>query len=591
MSNELRPPKIQITQGSREGGVVRESLAFLRRPIYAWHWRRRNRWLLRRGVIHAHHWRNPPWNKILVVVLWILSLLLVAWVVRSAVTVMWFRDGGWSWGPYNPDAGCTDIVTSCEAVNGIAMPVLLLAYSTVVFLAWRLLRVRRYYARQAREHPEQLVQTAGSLVDKVVGRDQVCDAIMNNLHDRRVRRPHVIIGNVGTGKTALMVHLTERLAASGAIPVPIRLRDVQREEDLDFCELARKRFGEIVAPVVTSGAEQDRVWRWLRRSSDRVVVVADGLDEALAGRELAGLRDNAIRRAIAQVGEEKVALPLVIASRPHDPLRGMQAAISELEPLSDEAALHYVARAGTWRADLKPIDRLVEAANMAESPLYLQIAKDLHARDLLEPVWSDDGSGQLETHDRWALRESLLNAWFDALIDGVIHPELPIDCDTRSAVIEFVSALACIGLASDSARVSLGKLDPNLGGANGHAPRERGTDEEWVERTARSLGERMGQLQHPDGYLCPSTTGSDIHARTPWMDVRIAATWGTRMGLVHESGDEVRFQHSIIQAYLGSRFLGAQLRGTTSAASRAQQAEVTDTSRRTPGRAAHLARR
>lgn len=569
MSNVLRPSKIEITGGSREGGVVRESLAFVRRPFYAWHWRWRTRWLLRRGVIHAHRWRNPPWNKVLVTVMWILTLLLATWVVRAVVTLVWYRDGGWSWGPYNPDSGCTRANTSCDAVNGIVLPVLLLAYSTVVFLAWRLARVRRYYVRRAREHPEQLVQTAGSLMDQVVGRDQVCDAIMNNLHDRRVRRPHVIIGNVGSGKTALMVHLTERLAASGAIPVPIRLRDVQQENDLDFSELARKRFGEIVAPVVASGAELDRVWRWLRRSSDRVVVVADGLDEALAGRALAGRRDNTIRTAIAQVGQGR-ALPLVIASRPHDPLRAMQAAISELEPLGDEAALRYVASAGTWRADLKPIDRLVEAANMAESPLYLQIAKDLHARDLLEPVWSDDGSGQLETQDRWALRESLLYAWFDALIVGAIHPELPIDCDTRSAVVEFVSALACIGLAGDTARVSLGRLDPNLGAASRRgAEDERGPSDEWVERAARSLGDRMARLQNPDGDPHASATGPDTHARTPWMDVRLAATWGARMGLVHESGDEVHFQHSIIQAYLGSRFLDAQLRDAVPAATRA----------------------
>src|SRR5207302_11020812 len=117
--------------------------------------------------------------------------------------------------------------------------------SYVACLCARTWPLRRYNARQAREHPEQTVLSAGSLIDQVVGRDQVCYAIMNYLHDRRVRRPHFIIGNVGAGKTALMVHLTQRLAARGAIPVPIRLRDVQQEEDLDFCELARKRFGEI----------------------------------------------------------------------------------------------------------------------------------------------------------------------------------------------------------------------------------------------------------------------------------------------------------------------------------------------------------
>lgn len=46
----------------------------------------------------------------------------------------------------------------------------------------------------------------------------------------------------------------------------------------------------------------------------------------------------------------------------------MQAAVSELEPLSNEAALCYIARSGSWRSDQTLLDRIVETANMAESP-------------------------------------------------------------------------------------------------------------------------------------------------------------------------------------------------------------------------------
>ena len=39
----------------------------------------------------------------------------------------------------------------------------------------------------------------------------------------------------------------------------------------------------------------------------------------------------------------------------------------------------------------------------------------------------------------------------------------------------------------------------------------------------------------------------------------LAATWGEQLGLVEAHGDRVRFQHSIMQAYLGSRFMDVVL--------------------------------
>ncbi|MGZ6806526.1 MAG: NACHT domain-containing protein [Mycobacteriaceae bacterium] len=487
------------------------------------------------------------------------------------------------------------------------MPVLLLASSTVLFLAWRLWRVRRFYARAARTEPSRLVQTAGSLMGEVVGRDQLADAFMNNLRDRKARRPHVIVGSVGVGKTAVLVHLTDRLAAKGAIPVPIRPRDVQTEAQLDFCELARRRFAEIVQPIVRSTAELDRTWRWLRQKSDRVVVLADGLEEALADPGLAGERDNIIRKAIRTANEDQ--LPIIIASRPHDPLRAMQAAITELEPLSDEAALDYISRGGSWRSDPMLLDRVVEAAKMVEAPLYLQIARDLHRKDLLEPLWTEAVSDEPVLHDRWAFREDLLSAWMDALVEGKIHPELPIDQITREAVVDFISALACIGLARDSATVSLGDLDPSFGtyrdgradksGEKQQDPHKAEWMATWDHRVGWYLGEQMSDLQKslcgssdPFSQSGPQTTPRPVKAtadpQTPvsaagpagmsragqgdsWMDVRLAATWGTRMGLIQDSGSPgrgrqdsgggqgsggmVHFQHSVVQAYLGSRFL------------------------------------
>ena len=39
-------------------------------------------------------------------------------------------------------------------------------------------------------------------------------------------------------------------------------------------------------------------------------------------------------------------------------------------------------------------------------------------------------------------------------------------------------------------------------------------------------------------------------------DIRLAATWGTQLQLVEAQENAVRFPHSILQAYLGSRLIG-----------------------------------
>lgn len=159
--------------------------------------------------------------------------------------------------------------------------------------------------RKARQEPERVVDTAGSIIGEVVGRDELCSVMIEDLRDRDTRRPHVVVGGVGTGKTALLVRLTQLLAERGAVPVPVRLRDAR---ELDFRELARKRFVADANAALMSDAEGEKIWRQLCRS-DRVVVLADGLEEALLKDKE---RDNRIRLAIRQADEDQ--LPLIIAS-------------------------------------------------------------------------------------------------------------------------------------------------------------------------------------------------------------------------------------------------------------------------------------
>jgi hypothetical protein len=426
------------------------------------------------------------------------------------------------------DGQCSESSFSCGVLQNVFMPFLTLALVTVAYLFFRFSRVRRAYLRKAREAPHELVETAGDIFGEVVGRDQLCAVLMADLQDGRFRRTHVVVGGIGTGKTALVVLLTRQLAGCNAVPVPLRLRGV--EGGLDFLQMASERFFREVQGHIRSGAEAEKVWRRLCQQG-RVVVLADGLEEALTGEELAEERDNIIRLAIRRANEER--LPLVITSRPHDSLRGMDASLTDLEPLSEEAALEYISSGSGWE-DRQRLDWIVEKAGIAEAPTYLQIARELHEEGLLEHALSGHAEA-LETRggDRAGLRLHLVDTWLDALVGGDLHPELPLSPEERRSAVHYLSALACAGLASDSSEVRFADVVDEQDPLRPRHP-------EIVRELARRVEDSR-------------------------LDIRLAAQWGARMGLAELAGDRVRFQHSVLQAHLGSRFMNAVIHPGTPA--------------------------
>ena len=259
---------------------------------------------------------------------------------------------------------------------------------------------------------------------RVVGRTELCLVIMQGIRERDYRRPYLLVGGVGVGKTAVLVQLTKMLAEHRAVPVPVRLRDVVTE--LDFGDAARKQFCKEVDPGTLPEGHTDKVWRQLRRD-DKIVVLADGLEEAFPeGNENEKDRDNLIRRAIQQAAEQK--LPLVIASRPHHPLEATTAAIMELEPLSEEAALDYIEQ-DSGIQDSRRLDWIIETASVADAPLYLQITRQLYTKGLLEHLTADRDRRSLDTRevDRSALRWRLLDAWGRVSPMATCAPKFPLN--------------------------------------------------------------------------------------------------------------------------------------------------------------------
>jgi hypothetical protein len=432
---------------------------------------------------------------------------LVVWV-GGAVGVFFSGDHRFM---LNLDDRCAGASFSCATLAGFLTPLLSIALASAVFLLARLRRVRRPYERRARERPSEFVNTAGRIIGEVVGRDELCQVLIEDLRQPATRRPHVIVGGVGTGKTALLVQLTKQLAERGAVPVPVGLRDAGQE--LEFRELARQRFMAEAGGRLVAGTYAENVWRHLLRN-DQIVVLADGLEEALIDEED---RDAVIRLAIQRANND--GLPLVVASRPHAPLREMEAAIIDLEPLSEEAALEYIQPTDRGASERR-LDWIVETADVVETPLYLQITRQLHQAGLTEYVSTSRDGGQLDTRsvDRAELRLRLLDTWTGALVRGHLPSELPLSRTDRQATIEHVSALACIGLRDDRLIVAFKEL----------------------ERTGGPVLEALH---------------NELAGLHSGFDIQLAASRAAALGLLETRGDGVRFPHSIMQAYFGSRLI------------------------------------
>ena len=495
---------------------------------------RRARRVARWNVDTARRWRRKRINvRVLELASFLGGGLLVLAVGASAYVLIFGAPGFLR----DLNSRCNAYNQACGTVFGFVTPLLSVGLASAVFLFYRLRYVKSPVTRKAKRCPQDLVQTASPDIGTIVGRDELCQVIMEDIRDREFRRPHLVVGSVGTGKTAFLVQLTRLLAERGAIPVPIRLRDAR--EGLNFRELAYRRFLSMTEERLLSDAEAERVWRQLC-IDDQIVVIADGLEEAMAEGSAEQDRDNLIRLAIRRARE--LRLPLVIASRPHDPLRGADATFMELDPLSEEAALEYILEGKRSEDDLRRLNRIVETAGLAELPLYLRVTRQLYLTDRLDHLAAGQTARKLDTRslDRSELRFRLLDTWMEALFEGRLMPGVPLDREEREAAVAWLSALACTGLQADTGDVKY---------------------EDYMRRPKRRQGNPSGADEKPRYQAMDEQVRRIVEEKLVdrRLDIRLATSWGDRLGLVEAYGESVRFPHSIMQAYLGSRFMHTAL--------------------------------
>ncbi|NYF57197.1 DNA polymerase III delta prime subunit [Micromonospora purpureochromogenes] len=511
-----------------------------RGPVWAaglWLRQRRRRWRTRRErqaernlrrrtdqrPDHRMDWRHHRGLRWAIVAT---AAILVVWTIYSLFLMVLNTEPGFlrasQWCAGEPPRSYY-----CGQVEGFVKGPLVLALGLAVFLFWRYLRVRRWYDRNALRNRQMVIPTAERDISRVdvVGRDELCELMIQRLRDEGTRRPLLLVGGIGTGKTTTLVRLAEMLMATNVVPIGIDLRTVTDPEKLNFHQLAQAQFERTIDTQLHAAGEADKVWRrlWLE---NRIVVLADGLEEVLADGAQPADRDSLLREAIRGAVRER--LPLVVASRPADPLRGLDALLLQLEPLAQGAALEYVQTRGRRSDAGHRSDRiagLVKAADVAESPFYLRVIGQLYEVDRLDRV---EPAGQ----GRSALRWCLLEEWCDATVAGDLYEDYGMPQIERSDAIEVLSALACIGLRDNQSSVRTTELS----GADGTEDAGR----RWI------LAELRARLHK-------------LSADNP-QDIGLAETTGDALNIVVKRQDGVRFQHGVIQAYLGSRFLTAAMR-------------------------------
>jgi hypothetical protein len=423
-------------------------------------------------------------------------MLLIGLSLFALLSWIFGDEKGW----LSLDRHCDNNDFSCGALVEIVPTALTLSVTFALFVYWRVRRVARTHLRDAKEEPWRLVPTATEM--DVVGRDGICSIIERDLEYSAGRRPQIIVGGIGEGKTAVVVRLTQELARQGAVPVPIQLSGAK--DPVNFTQLAKERFLDRVDEGLLTEDEGDKVWRRLCRD-DRVVVLADGLEEALQGSDG---RVTAIRRGVEEARKGK--LPLVITSRPDEALRGLNAALIRLEPLSQSATVDYLSAAGDHDRD--EVRRLAETAQLAESPLYLKLAHELLANDgNASTILSANGG-------RVAARVEVLNRWRQAMIEGTLLGGMHMD-DERKAAFSGLESMACMALRGGGVDLELEAVP------------------KWPYAKAEARD-------------------------SPNLVTNVAED----MGIVERRGPTIRFRHGVLEAYLGARGLPPLIDGSAGAA-------------------------
>jgi hypothetical protein len=152
-----------------------------------------------RGSIDtSRHWRRRRFTVTILEIFSYLGAIVLVVVVVWSFVVMIIGPGILT----RLNNRCGQYSASCGADVGFLIPLLSVALASAIFLFYRLRHVTSPVVKKAKDTPEHLVETATPDIGKIVGRDELCRVIMEDIHQSDTRRPHLLVGGVGAGKTA-----------------------------------------------------------------------------------------------------------------------------------------------------------------------------------------------------------------------------------------------------------------------------------------------------------------------------------------------------------------------------------------------------
>lgn len=379
--------------------------------------------------------------------------------------------------------------------------------------------------RAGRRSPTKLFRWIGdgAEYEKPIGRKAFVRELVDDVAASRLRDgvahaqiPHVIVGDGGAGKTAVLVAATAEVSRRGLIPVPVTLRDLHRRDatGLDFTKLAREAFVSqalVGRPggrtLSTEGVE--KAWRKLR---PRVVVLVDDVEKVQRGRE-------DLRTAFAVARAEN--LMLIAASRPDGIPAGLEASLVELDALNEGDAVDEIVECGKNdpnRPTREGVEDLVTQADVTSTPYFMRLAMRLACVGGLPAVCPAG---------RARARLALLEAFHENLTIGGDRGGDGLASTDRGAILADLERLAC---------QSLGRRPPR-------------------PETEKAAGER-GRLDDSKQYWPGPGPAEPVPEVIRIRNRERLGVGGGRMGVIRtRRASEPRFTSQVLQAYFASRLL------------------------------------
>lgn len=331
----------------------------------------------------------------------------------------------------------------------------LLAY--LWFYFWTSYQATHRLRAKARARPDSLFPKSPGKPRDVLGRQNLVDEIAASLrHDYRTG-PVLVVGDTGSGKTSLLLVLADYFAAQNVLPVVVSLQGVT---EIDFFELAHQRFKEYIDPYVRTDQDADKLWRWMCRRGD-IVILADDLDRMQAGAVADPYKTQA-RLALEAAARRE--LPLVVTSRPRGLPTDMDFApvtIGPLELKPSQAAAHVLGRVAHRPGTEAIVLEAIERGQLVTNPFYLGVILDLLRMHRLDaPKHSADPGPIPRTGGVHAVRVALLRSLTEGLVGGEGLPEE--ERKQRQELLARVADFAARSLAPAQEPEMLDHVSPEL---------------------------------------------------------------------------------------------------------------------------------